>query len=328
MREDHSTLSDTGTDFTVVSARDRIDELLEQLGAQRSSVAVLASTDTATLDKMVSYFVSSFHSAYPDAQRDLWRVAPSASSWSVDDVRDLILSRIVVQPHRVNVVIIDRADTLSARCADRLLTVLEQPPAPTLWVLATTSPATLPVTIRGRVSTTIVRVAPVPTEGVELVPTSTPTIRAYELVAGLPADKGESRRAARAILDGFRTQLRVLVPSATTPEVWLRLNAIARALDSAEEILRTNGTPVTALTCALRAVGADDLPTPVQFEIPASPPHQEKMREVIATFEDVTTLEEPSWIPPPSNDLRWSSGPPFVPARMSQSASGSTTPQV
>lgn len=294
------------------SARRRIDELLEQLAQRRSSVAVLASSDPDTLAKMVDYLVASFHAAYPDARDDLWRVAPPQGSWSVEDVRTLILSRVVSQPRRTNVVVIERADTFAPRAADRLLTVLEQPPAPTLWVLCTTSPSALSVTIRSRVSTTIVSGPTDAAALLEFTATSTPTLRAYDLASALPAG-GEGRLAARAILDGFRGQLAALVPSAASPRQWHRLRVVAAALDTAEEILRTNGTPVTALALVLRAVGPDELPAAVRFDPPAAPA---RPREVRATFADadLASDHEPSWIPSPSNDPRWSPGPPFVPA--------------
>jgi hypothetical protein len=264
---------------------------------------------------MIEYLISAFHTAYPDAPTDLWSARPSGNSWSVDDVHALILSRIVTQPHRVHVVIIEHADTLSKRAADRLLTVFEQPPSPTLWVLCTTSPASLPVTIRSRTSTTIVHTAPPASAVTALNPTATPALSAFEIVSSLPADKGEARLAARALIEGFRAQLGERVANASTPELWLRLHGVALALDSAEEILRTNGTATTALALVLRALGPDVLPDAIRFEMPISAPRPAKVQEVIATFETPGTQEEPDWLPPASNAPRWSPGPPFAPRK-------------
>ena len=75
----------------------------------------------------------------------------AASHSSVDDVR-LLREQTQFAPAggRYKVYIIDEIHQLSASAKDALLKTLEEPPARTLFVLATTEPHRVPLTIRSR----------------------------------------------------------------------------------------------------------------------------------------------------------------------------------
>ena len=75
----------------------------------------------------------------------------AASNTGVDHVRDLI-ERVNFMPGlaRYKIYIVDEAHMLSTQAFNALLKTLEEPPAHVIFILATTDPAKIPVTIQSR----------------------------------------------------------------------------------------------------------------------------------------------------------------------------------
>jgi len=140
---------------------------------------------------------------------DLQHLAPLGDRWSVAEIEELILKPTHRYPVERHILIIERADSMDPRCADRLLKTLEEPPSSTTFVLCATDASRIPATIRGRVE-----------HHLELEPASAQT-RIEALVA-----YGVERSAAQEAVElaGPAVSLAMLI--AVDPE----LAGIARAL--------------------------------------------------------------------------------------------------
>jgi hypothetical protein len=88
----------------------------------------------------------------PDPLSDLTVASPDGDTWSVEEVDDRIVAAAALRPVRFNVVVVDRAAHMSARAFDRLLKTVEQPPAPTWFILVATDASKLPATVSGRLA--------------------------------------------------------------------------------------------------------------------------------------------------------------------------------
>ncbi|MGC8666778.1 MAG: DNA polymerase III subunit gamma/tau [Chthonomonadales bacterium] len=76
----------------------------------------------------------------------------AASETGIDDVREKIIENARYAPveARYKVYIIDEVHDLSAKAFDALLKTLEEPPAHVVFILATTEPRKVPITVRSR----------------------------------------------------------------------------------------------------------------------------------------------------------------------------------
>jgi DNA polymerase-3 subunit gamma/tau len=74
----------------------------------------------------------------------------AASNNGVDAMRDLVARAALATPGRWKVYIVDEVHMLSNAAANALLKTLEEPPAHVVFVLATTDPQKVPLTIRSR----------------------------------------------------------------------------------------------------------------------------------------------------------------------------------
>jgi hypothetical protein len=82
---------------------------------------------------------------------DVRHLVPAGDRWTVAELEELVLAPTHRYPVERHVFIIERADAMDPRCADRLLKTLEEPPSATTFVLCATDAAAIPATIRGRV---------------------------------------------------------------------------------------------------------------------------------------------------------------------------------
>jgi len=128
---------------------------------------------------------------FPDAiLSDLRVISPTSDRWTAEELRSEILDVVSRTPVIRHVIVIDSADRMDQRLADRLLRTLEEPPSPASFVLCVEDVTQLPVTIQGRLE-----------HIVEILPAS-PTERAEALVtAGVarPAAETAVRLAGRAV---------------------------------------------------------------------------------------------------------------------------------
>ncbi|HVH20525.1 MAG TPA: DNA polymerase III subunit gamma/tau, partial [Myxococcota bacterium] len=75
----------------------------------------------------------------------------AASRTSVDDVRELIAAiRYAAAPGKYRIFVVDEVHMLSAAAFNALLKTLEEPPARSLFVFATTNPEKIPFTVVSR----------------------------------------------------------------------------------------------------------------------------------------------------------------------------------
>ena len=77
-------------------------------------------------------------------------VTPATDNWTVDEVHELLVSPAARMPQVRNVLVAMDADRMSAACADHVLKIIEEPVAPTTFVLCVSAADALPATIRGR----------------------------------------------------------------------------------------------------------------------------------------------------------------------------------
>lgn len=127
----------------------------------------------------------------PDAVlSDLHVIAPAGDRWTVDEIESQLFDVVRRSPAVRHVIVIDAADRMDARLADRLLRTLEEPPSPTTFVLCVEDLASLAPTVQGRVE-----------QVVEILPAA-PTERAEALAAAgvaRPAAETAVRLAGRAV---------------------------------------------------------------------------------------------------------------------------------
>lgn len=76
--------------------------------------------------------------------------SPVSATWTVAEFVDLVERPLSLTPAAQHVMVLDRADDLTPALADRLLLRLEDPSAPTLWLLIVADVSLLPVTVRSR----------------------------------------------------------------------------------------------------------------------------------------------------------------------------------
>jgi len=91
---------------------------------------------------------------------DMRRVAPETDRWLVSDIGE-IARLLTLEPVRKHFLILERAEALEQQAYDRLLRILEEPPAPCLVVLTATDAGLLPATLRGRASA-VLSIIPAP----------------------------------------------------------------------------------------------------------------------------------------------------------------------
>ena len=82
---------------------------------------------------------------------DIRHLYPVSDRWSVGEIEEEILAPAHLFPIERHVFIVERADAMEARCFDRLLKAIEEPPSLTTFVLCATDIDEIPATIRGRV---------------------------------------------------------------------------------------------------------------------------------------------------------------------------------
>jgi len=86
---------------------------------------------------------------------DLRLASPDALNWTVGEVESQIIAPSTLTPTVRNVIVVTATDRMSAACADHLLKAIEEPLAPTTFVLCAPDPSRLPATIRGRATATV-----------------------------------------------------------------------------------------------------------------------------------------------------------------------------
>ncbi len=119
------------------------------------------------------------------------------------------------------VVIVDRADELNVSAANALLKSLEEPPARTVFLLATSAPGRLPVTVRSRCRTLALR----PLETSDLIT----AVRAQIVAADMEMPDDELLEACARLAQGsVRHALELVVGGGV--EIYDRILAVLRSL--------------------------------------------------------------------------------------------------
>ena len=160
-----------------------------------------------------------------------------------DRVRDL-LGRFAYPPHegRGRVVILDPAHELAqgrAEAANALLKMLEEPPADTYFILVTSEPRRLPVTVRSRAQR--LRFAPLAADDVATILRRQHGVEAAEASRAAAESDGSVTSAIEALGQSEESerrheQLRVLMEAAASPDKRALFGAVAESSEREEAI--------------------------------------------------------------------------------------------
>lgn len=83
---------------------------------------------------------------------DIFTAAPAGARWTADELNEQLLHQQAYEPQGdVRVVIIAAAHQMDARLHDHLLKIVEEPPAPVLFLFVVDDSDRLPVTIQSRI---------------------------------------------------------------------------------------------------------------------------------------------------------------------------------
>lgn len=157
---------------------------------------------------------------------DIYTAAPAGARWTADELNQQLLHQQAYEPQGdVRVVIIASAHQMDARLHDHLLKIVEEPPAPVLFLFVVDDSDRLPITIQSRIYRTI----QVPERSYE------------ELGSAISAAAGESPSAGVIRL----SQMSPVVSAGLTGE------SAAGALPLAEQFVA--GLQGTGFTAAFRA---------------------------------------------------------------------------
>ena len=161
-------------------------------------------------------------------------VAPEKANWTVEEITEQIIAPASLTPRLRNVIVVTDADKMTASAADHLLKAIEEPPAPTTFVLCAKSTDLLSATIRSRSSAKIT--FPLDHEALHarLVATGLTT----DLVTTAIAKLGDGA----TVLDGLATHeelARDLVTLATKqPHTAMAASSATRALATIEAVAK------------------------------------------------------------------------------------------
>jgi DNA polymerase III subunit delta' len=164
----------------------------------------------------------------------------------IESIRQNVISRIGLAPHeaRVRVFVIDEATALQPAAANALLKTLEEPPARTMFVLATVAPDQLLPTIRSRCQ----RVALVP--GLDADGDPAGASRLAELAAALAGFEGEGPIAGATLDRVIATAAQITEDKGAAAPV---LDLAARRLHDAARAAVASGRPGSARVLGERA---------------------------------------------------------------------------
>ncbi|HMO10592.1 MAG TPA: DNA polymerase III subunit delta' [Actinotalea sp.] len=203
---------------------------------------------------------------------DVRVVATEKVTIAIDEVRDLIqLGQRAPSGGRWRVIVIEDADRMIERTSNVLLKAIEEPPPRTVWVLCSTSPQDVQVTIRSRCRPLALRVPSV------------------EAVAGLLVREGVDPQAADVVARAAQSHIGLARRLARDPEARARrsrtLELVARirgvgdAVMAAGELVEVAQAEAKAATedrdaaersALLRSLGAEDasrLPPTVRAQV-------------------------------------------------------------
>lgn len=209
-----------------------VDELFgpDQLAALTRAasarpVVLLLETENALAELVVPLLASTLLPTAASRAADLRLVAPESTNWSVDEVSSQILGPASLSPNVRNLIVVFDAHKMSSACADHLLKAIEEPLAPTTFVLVTPDAELLLATIRGRVGQSVsLGVAP-------------------DALARHLESLGLSPDVASTALEAFSTRAALLTSLAASPTHLAELIALAASLPA----------PAKAATTALAA---------------------------------------------------------------------------
>ena len=119
--------------------------------ASARPVVLLLETESPLADLVVPTMAAALLPTAASRVADLRVLAPESTNWSVDEISTQILTPASLTPNVRNLIVIHDAQKMSAACADHLLKAIEEPLAPTTFVLVTPSADLLMPTIKGRV---------------------------------------------------------------------------------------------------------------------------------------------------------------------------------
>ncbi len=141
---------DSGFDPALLTTATR--QRLTAIARLGAPVAILFSSRVDDLAPGSALLLASRWVRSPEARStDVRHLFPEGDRWTVGELEELILAPAHHFPVERHVFIIERADAMDARCADRLLKTLEEPPSATTFVLCATDPDNIAATIRGRI---------------------------------------------------------------------------------------------------------------------------------------------------------------------------------
>ncbi|MBP6836450.1 MAG: AAA family ATPase, partial [Kofleriaceae bacterium] len=158
----------------------------------------------------------------------------------IETVRTQVVARVGLPPHeaRMRVFLIDEATALAGPAANALLKTLEEPPARTMFILATIAPDQLLPTIRSRCQR-VIFAAPAASLGGGAVDDD--RSRTVDELAGELSDVALGHRPASAALTGRLVEDKLVTPLALTA-------AAQRLHQLACDQLRAGGRDPAALT--------------------------------------------------------------------------------
>lgn len=208
----------------------------------------------------------------PALNEDFRVVSPAGERWTVADM-DSLLASLARHPRHRHVVALADADRMEKRVFDRLLLLLEDPPTALLMVLCVPRLETLPGTVRGRASETVLLEVLSESQRVRaLVAKGVPELSAVEAV------RLAGERPSLAGLLSLESPLRVLAREAFEPSI----PSVDRLASAARRL-----TALSTLAAALLEVRKDPtgaVSVPVSRFEDLSPEGKVLARELLGVF--------------------------------------------
>jgi hypothetical protein len=188
-----------------------------------------------------------------DSRRDVARFAPAGENWLVDEVAE-VAARAALMPDTRHFLVLDRAERLDQKVFDRLLRLIEEPPAPLTMVLVVPSLSDVPATLLGRASVAV---------------TLLPADRAGHVTALV--DAGATLPAAREAVSLSGTQVQWALPLSVSSALRSKMKALvsprfepaAPVADALERLVLASS--IAAAVDAAAGQGVGEVPT-VRFD--------------------------------------------------------------
>ncbi len=132
-----------------MKAEEYLEEALRR-GKLHHSI-ILEGGDERAVELFAKYIICRGECKDPSLLNEVLRVRPEGKSIGISQIRELI-DRISLKPFAAawRLVVIEEAESLTPEAANALLKTLEEPPESTYFLLMTSSPSSLPLTVLSR----------------------------------------------------------------------------------------------------------------------------------------------------------------------------------